>query len=546
MIQIKAAALFICLTLLCSGCSKPIQTTGFPVSVVKTENQDLSPDYGDTIVIALDTVSVVLDPFSNHDPASGVVTDQIFCGLLSKGPDRRFNCDLAETFEIADRSLTFRLKHDVKWHDLENFTSADVLFTYGQVMEMQGTELYDHFSRISTLETPDMYTVIARYREPWPWALNDWTVKILARHVFESKKDTVGYSQLLMGTGPYKLQEFSSGEKITLTAFDQFHGSIPYLGSQIFRFIPDHSGSAAFLALMRHEIDMTELTLDQYLNRTPSDEFMSRYNVYHYTDFKGYYCILYNLDRPFFQDLRLRNALNTALDRKRIAFRIFYESGRLVNGPFIPGDWAENITGEVQRYSTSEASLLLNESGWITEAGGRKKDGQTLSIELCLDPQDEFMPKIAAQVKSDWESVEVAVRINSAEKNIQKLVSRDFDAALVYFKYSDEPDLQSRYWTTDSIPASGNTGENYSGFRNTEVDRLWVLARNTSSMQEREMIFHRIQELIVNQTPATFLFSPDKILAVDRRFFGIRITPGGILYNLDKWYVPKKFQKYIQ
>jgi peptide/nickel transport system substrate-binding protein len=86
---------------------------------------------------------------------------------------------------------------------------------------------------------------------------------------------------------------------------------------------------------------------------------------------------------------------------------------------------------------------------------------------------------------------------------------------------------------------------NFIHYNNPEVDRLLEEGRHTFDREKRKQAYFRFQEIIAEDQPYTFLFVPDALPAISRRFRGIKPAPAGIDYNFPTWYVPKEEQKYL-
>jgi len=122
----------------------------------------------------------------------------------------------------------------------------------------------------------------------------------------------------------------------------------------------------------------------------------------------------------------------------------------------------------------------------------------------------------------------------------EKFLSRKkFDAFLLPM-ISDDPDKNYTWWHSSQI----NGGFNVFSYRNKEVDELLERGRTTLDKEERSRIYHQFQREIHEDPPGIFLFWRDHLIGIHERFRGVRISPAGILSNINEWYVPKEEQKY--
>ena len=119
-------------------------------------------------------------------------------------------------------------------------------------------------------------------------------------------------------------------------------------------------------------------------------------------------------------------------------------------------------------------------------------------------------------------------------------MERNFQAIILGWALGYEPDPYDIWHSTKTGPGEFN----FIGYKNKEVDRLLELARRTYGRGKRAKIFHKIQRIIYNDFPYTFLYVPDNLSILHRRFKNVRLKKAGIWYNFEKWYIPKSEQKY--
>jgi peptide/nickel transport system substrate-binding protein len=117
---------------------------------------------------------------------------------------------------------------------------------------------------------------------------------------------------------------------------------------------------------------------------------------------------------------------------------------------------------------------------------------------------------------------------------------RRFEALLLGWNIVQDPDLFD-VWHSSKIEGRGL---NFVGYGNPELDSLLVRGRRTMDRTRRKRIYDRVQEILHRDQPYCFLYVPMALPAVDSRFQGIEAAPAGITYNLPRWWVPKKKQKY--
>ena len=178
--------LLFALILFLSGCDP--QNITSPDDEVSNE-----PAYGDTIVMGSIGDASNLLPVLASDSSSSDINGLIYNGLVRYDKNFTIEGELAESWAISDdnRTLTFKLRPDVRWHDGTPFTSADVLFTYQLYVDPNTPTAYaEQYRLVKKAEAPDPLTFRVSYEEPLATALISWGVAIMPRHLLEGKDIT--------------------------------------------------------------------------------------------------------------------------------------------------------------------------------------------------------------------------------------------------------------------------------------------------------------------------------------------------------------------
>ncbi|MGA2150987.1 MAG: ABC transporter substrate-binding protein, partial [Geobacteraceae bacterium] len=197
------------------------------------------PAYGDAIVIGSIGEPSTLIPLLASDSASHDVAGLIFNGLVRYDKELKLEGELAENWDVSPDGLTitFHLRHGVKWHDGRAFTSHDVLYTYLVTIDPKTPTAYaDAFKQVQRAEAPDPYTFRVTYAKPFAPALESWGMSILPAHLLEGKDITKSdLARHPIGTGPYIFREWIAGQKITLEDNPDYYEGRPYIGRYIYR-----------------------------------------------------------------------------------------------------------------------------------------------------------------------------------------------------------------------------------------------------------------------------------------------------------------------
>ena len=512
----------------------------------KLTKAELKPAYGDMLIEGSIGDASVLLPVLASDGASFSITGMIFNGLVRYDKDIKIVPDLAESWKISDDKLKilFKLRKDVKWQDGKPFTSKDVEFTYKLYIDPKTPTAYaSDFLKIKELRVIDDYTVEVVYKKPYAPALGSWGTPIHPRHLLEGKDVTKStLKRRPVGTGPYKFLEWKTQEKIVLEANrDYFKGS-PYIARYMMRVIPDTA--TMFLELKAERIDEMGLSPLQYTRQTTGTWFKNNFNKYKYLQF-GYSYLGYNLRDWKFKDKMVRRALTMAIDRKSIVKGVLLGLGTVAYTPYKPDTYWYNPNVKKFPYDPERAKKLLAEAGWKDTDGDGilDKDGKPFEFTILTNQGNKLRERAAIIVQRNLKQVGIRVKIRVIEwaaflKNF--INKKKFEACLLGWGIGIDPD-QKDIWD------SRKTGEhqlNFISYNNPEVDRLLEEGVSTYNRAERKKCYDKIQEILAEDQPYTFLWVSYALPIINARFYGIKPAPAGITYNFDKWYVPKPLQKY--
>ncbi|MRR55069.1 MAG: peptide-binding protein [Deltaproteobacteria bacterium] len=532
-------ALFLSLAFLASCDNNPEQRPA-PVRGVA------APAYGDSLVDGTIGEPSNLIPILAADSASHSVAGLIYNGLLKYDKDLALVGDLAKSWEVSNDGLTitFHLRKDVKWHDGREFTSRDVLYTYRVTIDPKTPTAYaEDFKQVKKAEAPDPYTFRVLYEKPFAPALPSWSMSILPAHLLEGTDITKSpLSRAPVGTGPYRLKDWVAGQKVVLESFHDYYEGRPYIDRYVYRIIPD--SSTMYMELKSGGLDMMSLTPVQYQRQTGTPEFKERFNKFRYPA-SAYTYLGYNLRHPLFKDKRVRQALTLAINKEEIIHGVLLGMGQIAHGPYKPGTWAYSAKVRDFAYDPAKARELLAEAGWKqrNSAGILAKDGRTFRFTILTNQGNAERLKTAQIIQQRLKDVGIEVKIRVVEWASflsQFIDPGNFEAVILGWSITPDPDLFDVWHSSKTGPKELN----FIGFKNSEVDRLIEKGRGTFDVEVRKKCYYRIQEILAEEQPYTFLYVPDALPVVSSRFHGIEPAPAGISYNFIEWYVPKAAQVY--
>ena len=502
-------------------------------------------DTGDILVSGSIGEPSTLIPILAADTASGGICGLIFNGLVKYDKDLNLVGSLAERWEILDAGLTivFHLRQDVRWHDGHPFTAEDVEFTYQSLIDPNVRTPYaEDFLRVQTFKILDPHTLRITYKEPFAPAIPSWGMSIMPKHLLAGQDlQTTPFRRNPVGTGPYRFKRWVTADRVELEANPDYFEGPPQIRGWIERIIPDQG--TLFLELQAEGIDLTDLTPLQYKRQTGTDFFEKHYQKFRYPS-SGYTYLGYNLTLPMFSDLRVREALNYAIDKEELVRGVLLGLGVASTGPFPPESWAYNPDVHAVSCDPQKAKALLAEAGWKDTDRDGWLDKNSRRFEFTILTNKNLSRELSAQIiQRRLKEIGVLVNIRVLEWSSflnNFIYPRQFEAVLLGWSLGQDPDLYDLWHSSKTKPGEFN----FVGYKNAEVDKLLEAGRRTFDQAERARIYYEVHRILYDEQPYCFLYVPDALPIVHARIKGIKPAPAGISYNLINWYVPKHQHKY--
>jgi peptide/nickel transport system substrate-binding protein len=531
-----------------AGCSGGEDTT-VQAPPVAAETPPPPPARGDAIVFGTIGDGSTLIPMLASDSASHEYASNIFDGLLSY--DKTLSTlepRLAESWDVEDggQKITFHLRRDVKWTDGAPFTARDVQFGFNLIRDPATLTAYaEDYKQVQAFELIDDHTFRVTYEKPFAPALSSWgSMVVLPRHLLEGRNiNEDGFGQRPVGLGPHKFESWERNTRFTLRANAGYYRGAPWIERVVYRVIPDES--TQFLELKSGGLDMMGLTPLQYTRQTSTPVFARDFRKYRYVS-NAYTYMGYNLDDPRFADVRVRRAFGHAVNKQEIVDAVLFGLGKTTEGPYRPGTAWPNEKLAPYDYDPAKARALLAEAGWTDTDGDGilDKDGKPFAFRILTNQGNDQRLKTATIIQKRLRDIGVDVQVRVLEWSafINDFIDkRRFEVIVLGWSLSLDPD-QYDIWHSSK---TGYKQFNFVGYRSAEVDELLEKGRRTFDEAERKRIYDRIQEVLYEDQPYTFLYVPVATPILAARFRGIEEAPAGISWNFPFWYVPKGEQKYV-
>ena len=480
------------------------------------DGQSTESSSRDSIVVGSAAEVRSIDLHATNDQASAMIINHIFETLIIQDENMELHPGLALDWELVeeDRIWEFNLREDVYFHNGEQFTAHDVAFTFNRAAASPHVEAILGMVDPATIEVVDEHTVRVGTYEPFAPFLSHLAHSAagIMNEVAVEQADDV--ERQPVGTGPFTLQEWTTGDKIVLERFEDYHASIPGFDVPTIREItvrqmPDPT--SRLNALETGEIDMD---LNPQVDNFSTIESYDNLEIISVKGLRTEYVGMNNT-HPHLSNPLVRQAINYAIDVNDIVDNI-YNSHGIAGATVVSGSvFGHNPNIEPFPYDAERARELMVEAGL--------EDGFSATIYANSERQDRV-------------DIVTIVANKLAEIGINLEVQTMDWPTLLTVLDEGEADMFALGWTTLTGDADygmfplfhssqqGPAG-NQTFFANDDVDRLLDAARSSTDTSEREDYYFEAQEILREEAPWIIMLQEEPTIALLRSIEGFTLLP---------------------
>ncbi len=489
-----------------------------------------------TLVFGRGFDSVGLDPAHEVDGESFKVIENLFEGLVRYADEStEIEPCLAASWETSPDGLawTFHLRDGVRFHDGTALDAEAAVFSFLRQMDRDPPHPFHEvggnypFWRamgmqdvVADVAAPDPRTVVFTLRRPSAPFLANLAMPFAAIvSPAAVARDRAGFFKRPVGTGPYRFVEWVKDDHLTLERFPGYWGEKAGLDRLVFRSLPENT--VRLLAFERRELggmdgivptDVPELERDSTVTllRQPG------MNVAF---------LAMNCAKPPFDDLRVRQAVNHAVDRAAILHGLYRGLGVVAAGPLPPGLWSFDDSLAPYPYDPARARALLAAAGL---AGGFDTTLWAMAGPRPYMPEPE---KVAQAIQADLARVGIRARIVTYEWGTYlDLVQRGKHDLCLYGWTGDNGDPDDfLYALLDREVAAAFPSTNVAFYRGEEMHALLGEAQRATDHARRADLYRKAQEIAHRDAPWCPLAHMTQLIAFDRRVRGFKLHPTGRL-----------------
>ncbi|MFT8311831.1 MAG: ABC transporter substrate-binding protein [Sporolactobacillus sp.] len=493
--------------LLCMVISLLVITTGCGGN--KNSNTTTSSNVGSNqLVIGLDNDPPQLDPQKSSAAVDRQVFQSIYNTLVDIDTNGKIIPELATSWKITNggKTYTFSLRKGVKFQDGTAFNADAVKFNLDRELNPKfASPRLSEIGSITDVKVLSPYKVQLTLKQPFSPLLSILTDRSgMMLSPTAVKKEGANFSNHPVGTGPYSFVERVKQDHITVKAFKDYWGTKPKTQTIVYH--PYADGNVRLTNLTSGNVDLVNTIDYKDIDRVKKDSNLK-------IDKKaaiGFQGIVLNVHRAPLNNVKIRQAINYAIDRESIAKVIFHNYVTPATSPLPVSSWAHDSSLKQTTADVAAAKKLIKESGL-----------KNVTFTLKIPSGSSQNQQLGQMVQSMLKKVGINVKLEMVEFGtmIQQGTEHNFDAINLGWSGRLDPDGTIYSWFVT------NGGNNDMGYSNANVDKWLNEARTVESQTERTQLYHKISQQLWNDAPYISLYYPDDYKAMKKAVQGFQHYP---------------------
>lgn len=458
-----------------------------------------------TLVLGMKNSILTLDPGMHRDRETETVLRNIFDGLVTRTTKNEIVPEIAESWEqLSPTEYVFKIRQGITFHSGEKLDADDVVFTFDRLtregaVDGETSPRKGLLGPLERVEKVDEYTVNFILSEPWPILLTMLPHQQIVPKDYIEEKGNQYFAEHPVGAGPFKFVSGNLSEEIVLERFEEYYGGspdLPPVGSApakqvVIKIIPEASSRIA--ALQRGEVHIIQDVPSHMVSSLESD---SSAKVKTCPGTRVHFLAMNN-SKPPFDNVKVRQAMNYAVDMEKIVSTILGGYGDALPGPLLTDAFAYNTDLKPYGYDPEKAKQLLKEAGY--------ENGFPLVID-CKDDKKEIADVVASQLKQV--GIDASVRVwdwgvlkPMAVNGERKMVAIDWGNSTL-----DPYDFMNPLFMTKDRG-------NFAIYSNARVDQLLIDGATELDREKRAAMYKEAQQIIYDEAPWIFGYGTDVIEA---------------------------------
>ena len=483
---------------------------------------------------------------SSLDPVKGAFSygyPVINNALTKVTPESTYAGDLALDWEVSSDALTytFHLREGVTFHDGSDFTAEDVVFTYNTVKENQGGNDSVDLSRMASVEATDDHTVVFTLTEPYSSFLDQTAcLGIIPSDGYDSRT----FDTMPIGTGPWKVIQYDTAQKMILGANEDYYGGAPSIEQVT---ILDMEEDAAIASARSGELDLAMVS-PNYVNEEIDGMHIENLEtmdvrqislpVTPQESYRTESGDTVTVGNDVTSDRAVREALSIGIDRQTIIDNALNGIGKPAEGFTDNLEWGNTASYEDNR--KGEARALLEAAGW--EEGKDdiyEKDGLRCEFTVYAPSGDTARYQLAQAVAEEAEKIGIKIDVDQATWD--ELDTEAFTSGVVWGWGQYDPVVLRNLFYSGAFTGTGTA--NTVRYSNAEADRLIEAALDANSREASVEAWKQVQSVTANDyaylyivnIEHSYFVSDDLDISVDTQIPHPHGHGAPVINNMNQW-----------
>ncbi len=460
------------------------------------------------LIVAQEGEPKSLDIHKGNDGFSLRINKQIYSRLVESNGKMEVEPGLAESWKNIDEKTTqFKLRKGVKFHNGDDFTAKDVKFSFERMKNSPRISFV--LPPIEKIEIIDKYTVNIVTVTPFAPLmahLSHPALGIVSEKMVSQNPEALTLTPI--GTGPYKFLEWKLGDRVILERNDNYFLKKSNFKKLIYKNIVEASNRVIGLETKEIDIALSISAVDQEMIKEHSElELLTKPSL-------SYNYIGFNMNKEKFKDIRVRKAINYAIDKQSIVDVVLNKGGKIATSPLAPSIFGFTNKTKAYEFDLKKAKALMKEAGL--------EKGFTTSIYVVNGEIDKQIAEIVqANLKEIGIELKILVTENSSYWDMTAKGNHDmFLGSWGCVTGDADYGLYSMYHST----AKGASG-NRTFYSNSEVDKMLDQGKIEINKEKRKKLYEKIQLQIVEDAPEIMLFNRELAVGVQKNIKGFEVHP---------------------
>jgi peptide/nickel transport system substrate-binding protein len=480
------------------------------------------PRRGGTLTYATGTDATTLDPQFITDVPTSRTAMHIHETLVFQDQRGEMQPKLAETWTVSEdrRTWTFRLRRGVTFHDGTPFDAEAVRASFARILDpATGSPRRSVATVITEMRVLDSHTIALTTAQPFApllAQLSTYNLAILSPARFGAEGRN--YARRPAGTGPFQLQAWQPGERITLSRFEGYWGERPNLDRIEIRVVPEDS--ARVLQILSGEADVIASVPPVMLPRLQGQR---NVRVIREAGFRTVYIGLNARMKPW-DDVRVRRAFAHAINADAIVSGVLRGVGTRGAGLEAPPISGAHRSLSPVPYDPTRARALLAEAGYPNGVDS-----------VFFTPTGRYLNdrQIAEAVQAQAREAGFRLRLETPEWGAYQQMLDAGDRIPVFLLGKGSPSGDVDFTVTLLMHSEGRM--NYFGFRDPRADQLIGAQRAATDPAERQRLLDELQDKFHDATVAVVLFYEDQLFATRANVQGVVVNPNEFVSFIGAW-----------